>query len=330
MREPSPGGIFLFFAFVFPIAKAGFSAVMIPIPVSMNHRQCKHSPPRASLPTHSSLPPFFPFFGGCERPFCLVKTSPVPPFLEFLPLGSRCLPLHLVGLVALPEREGGGEVAGQELDLLDAGDQGLVDSLLVLHAVLADLLLLYREFTLATPPPSLRLGWWSWDETYRGLLALLEEGLLTGLLLLLLADEVLGLGDLLDLLGVKAGDVDLVRGRDDVAGVDPAEGHAVDLEGTRDEKDTLVEGLEEDDALAAEAAGEQDQDRTGLEGRAGAPGADSLAGLLSESRSAFPFMCNWCCSSRLRCSPWVARGRRLCPPPPTCIVFIPSHPPSRS
>lgn len=134
------------------------------------------------------------------------------------------------------------------------------------------------------------------EKTYRGLLSLLEEGLLTGLLLLLLADEVLGLGDLLDLLGVEAADVDAVGRRDDVARVDPAERHAVDLEGARDEEDALVEGLEEDDALAAEAAGEQDQDRAGLEGGAGAPGADSLAGLFRGRRSASRPSMVWCCS----------------------------------
>lgn len=121
-------------------------------------------------------------------------------------------------------------------------------------------------------------------KTYRGLLALLEEGLLAGLLLLLLANEVLGLGDLLNLLGVEARDVDAVRRRDDVASVDPADGHAVDLEGPRDEEDALVEGLEEDDALAAEAAGEEDQDRAGLERRSGGPGAEGLAGLCLAGR----------------------------------------------
>lgn len=45
-------------------------------------------------------------------------------------------------LVSLPQAEGAGEVAGEELDLLDAGDQGLVNSLLVGSAVAADLLLL--------------------------------------------------------------------------------------------------------------------------------------------------------------------------------------------
>jgi len=115
--------------------------------------------------------------------------------------------------------------------------------------------------------------------TYRGLLSLLEEGLLTGLLLLLLADEVLGLRDLLDLLGVHTGDVDLVGCRNDVSGVDSSEGDTVDLEGAGDKEDTLVEGLEEDDALTPEAASEEDEDGSGLERGSGGPGAESLADL---------------------------------------------------
>jgi hypothetical protein len=116
-------------------------------------------------------------------------------------------------------------------------------------------------------------------DSYLGLLSLLEESLLTSLLLGLVGGEVLGLGDLLDLLLIEAGDIDLVGGGDDVAGVDSSEWDAVDLEGAGDEEDTLVEGLDEDDALAAEATGQEDQDGAGLEGLARGPGADSLADL---------------------------------------------------
>jgi hypothetical protein len=52
------------------------------------------------------------------------------------------LPLHLVGLVALAEAEGGRQVAGEQVDLLDVGDQGLVNGLLVGGAAAAELLLL--------------------------------------------------------------------------------------------------------------------------------------------------------------------------------------------
>lgn len=53
------------------------------------------------------------------------------------------LPLHLVGLVAVPEAEGGGEVAAKEVLLLDACQDGLVDGLLVIGAVTGNLLLLF-------------------------------------------------------------------------------------------------------------------------------------------------------------------------------------------
>jgi hypothetical protein len=118
-------------------------------------------------------------------------------------------------------------------------------------------------------------------KSYLGLLSLLEESLLASLLLGLLGGEVLGLRNLLDLLGVETRDIDLHGGGDDVAGVDPAQGNAVDLEGTGNEEDTLVEGLEEHDALAAEASGEEDQDGTGLQRAARSPGADGLADLES-------------------------------------------------
>lgn len=114
---------------------------------------------------------------------------------------------------------------------------------------------------------------------YLWLLSLLEESLLTSLLLGLLSDEVLGLSDLLDLLVVDSGQVNLLGCGDDVSGVDPAQRHTVDLEGAGDEEDTLVEVLQEDDALATEAASEEDQDGAGLEGLAWLPSADGLADL---------------------------------------------------
>lgn len=116
-------------------------------------------------------------------------------------------------------------------------------------------------------------------KTYRGLLALLEESLLRLLLGLLLLGEVIGSSDLLEGLGVNTGDVDALGGGDHIAGVDTAEGNAVDLEGAGDEENTLVEVLEEDDTLATEAASEEDQDGTGLESLADLGGADRLANL---------------------------------------------------
>ena len=52
------------------------------------------------------------------------------------------LPLHLVGLVASAQAEGAGKVACQQINLLNAGDQSLVDSLLVSSTRAVDFLLL--------------------------------------------------------------------------------------------------------------------------------------------------------------------------------------------
>ena len=182
-----------------------------------------------------------------------------------------------MGLVALAEAERGGKVAGEHVDLLDVRDERLVDGLLVGRPAAGNLLLLcimsvsppVHPFTPPAPECS----------SYLGLLALLEESLLASLLLGLLGGEVLRPRDLLNLGLVEAGQIDLHGCRNDVSGVDAAEGNAVDLEGAGDEQNTLVEVLEEDDALAAEPAGEQNQDGAGLEGAARSPGADSLADL---------------------------------------------------
>lgn len=57
-------------------------------------------------------------------------------------IARQNLPSHLVGLVAAPQAEGAGEVAGEHLNLLDVGNQSLVDGLLVSGAAAVDLLLL--------------------------------------------------------------------------------------------------------------------------------------------------------------------------------------------
>ena len=115
--------------------------------------------------------------------------------------------------------------------------------------------------------------------SYLGLLSLLEEGVLAGLLLGLVGGEVLRPRDLLDLGRVDAGQIDLHGCGDDVSRVDATKRDTVDLERAGDEQNTLVEVLEQDDALAAEPTGEQDQDGTGLEGAARRPRADGLADL---------------------------------------------------
>jgi hypothetical protein len=74
-------------------------------------------------------------------------------------------------------------------------------------------------------------------------------------------------------------DVDGGGGSDDIAGVDTAQGNAVNLEGTGDEEDTLGKVLEDNDTLAAEATSEEDDDGTGLEGSTGLSRASSLTSL---------------------------------------------------
>ena len=197
--------------------------------------------------------------------------------------------------VRLAKAEGRAQVIGQVSLLLDRGQERLVDGLLVLGAAGGNLLLL-------------------------GLLALLEESLLRALLVgLLVAGEVVGVGDLLEGLAVEAVDGDGGAGGDHVAGVDATERDTVDLEGTGDQEDTLVEGLEENDALATEAASEKDEDGTGLERSTGLVGVLGLAGLwlyvqhvcayrsdlqfpcsgwshsLVRFPSLFPRIAHWCC-----------------------------------
>lgn len=71
------------------------------------------------------------------KPFRNPRRQDLPSKPTWLPL-----PLHLMGLVALAKAERGGEVAGKKVDLLDVGDQGLVDGLLVSRPTAGNLLLL--------------------------------------------------------------------------------------------------------------------------------------------------------------------------------------------
>ena len=78
---------------------------------------------------------------------------------------------------------------------------------------------------------------------------------------------------------VETVQVNLVGGGDDVSRIDSSQGNTVDLEGAGNEEDTLVEGLQEDNALAPEAASEESEDGAGLEGFSRGPRTDGLAGL---------------------------------------------------
>lgn len=157
--------------------------------------------------------------------------------------------------------------------LLNVGQKGLVDGLLVLNAVLGGLLLLLRLLV--------RFACGASEAAYLGLLALLEESILSGLVCGLVLGEVALLRGLLQDTLINTSDVDGGGGSDDIAGVYAAQGNAVNLEGTGDEEDTLGQVLEDNDALATEATSEEDDDGTGLEGSTGLSRASSLTGLES-------------------------------------------------
>jgi hypothetical protein len=177
-----------------------------------------------------------------------------------------------VRLVACPEAEAGGKVAGEEMLLLDGGQKGLVDGLLVGGASTGDLLLLsYCQYDTLLIPDS--------SATHLGLLSLLEESLLSLLLLSLLLGEVVGSRDLLEGSRVDTLEVDLAAGSDHIAGVHSSERDTVDLKGAGNEEDTLGEVLEENNALATETTSEENQDGTRLEALTGLGGADGLADL---------------------------------------------------
>jgi hypothetical protein len=108
---------------------------------------------------------------------------------------------------------------------------------------------------------------------------LLEESFLAGLVLANLTSKVLGLCDLVDLLRIQTGQVDLLRGGDNVSGVNTSQGNTIDLKGASDEKDTLVEGLKENDTLASESASQKDEDGAGGQGFARSPRSEGLADL---------------------------------------------------
>lgn len=67
----------------------------------------------------------------CNRAAPRLKDESSPNYLPNPRPLRTFLPLHLVGLVTVAQAEGAGEVAAQELLLLDGAQDGLVDGLLV-------------------------------------------------------------------------------------------------------------------------------------------------------------------------------------------------------
>jgi len=135
---------------------------------------------------------------------------------------------------------------------------------------------LQKDTSESEPRSSLGAGdvWSRYATTYRHLVTL-KEFLLLGLLCLLLTGEVI----VVKLVNVDTSKINGGRGGDHVAGVDTAKRNTVNLERTGDEQDTVGQSLQEHNALAPETTSEEDQDGTGLEGRAEGGRPDGLADL---------------------------------------------------
>mmetsp|Transcript_11416 Transcript_11416/g.13082 ORF Transcript_11416/g.13082 Transcript_11416/m.13082 type:complete len:214 (-) Transcript_11416:38-679(-) len=167
-------------------------------------------------------------------------------------LPKKILELHAVGLVTRLHSEHRAQVTSLLLAqgvLLDRSNQSRVDGLLQSSALLRDGAL---------------------GGSLRRLLGLSLSGLL-GLVtheLALRLHTLLGLGTLErvngDLARVDGGNVDLGGGGDDVAGVHTADGDTVVLHGASDhQRAVLGQLLQDDSALATEAASEDDGNRAG-------------------------------------------------------------------
>ena len=110
-------------------------------------------------------------------------------------------------------------------------------------------------------------------------LSLLEECLLSLLLLTSLPCKVFRLSYLINLLLINTGQIDFVRCSDDIAGIDTAERNTVDLEWASDEENTLFEGFQENDTLATETTSEEDENSARSKSWSGSRGSDGFADL---------------------------------------------------
>jgi hypothetical protein len=138
-----------------------------------------------------------------------------------------------MGVLVVAEGELDTEVLFQERNLVDGGNQGLVNGLLVRLALSINGLLLLLLQTGKTPGS---------EYSKRSSVNFSYLGLLTSLLLLLAKEGsggllvllLLGLGEelVIDLGGVDASDIDLLRGGDDVSLVHTPQRYTVDAEGT--------------------------------------------------------------------------------------------------
>lgn len=155
------------------------------------------------------------------------------------------LELHEVRVLAVAEREVSREVVSEELDLLDRGDDGLVDLLLELSAGSSRELVGLVELGLAETGDLV-------DTKELGVEAALVEGLVLLEGLVSHAREI----DVLQL--------DLGGGGEKVGLGNATERNTVEAERSGDEEEAgLLELLQEDDTLASKAASKDDADSAG-------------------------------------------------------------------
>jgi len=160
--------------------------------------------------------------------------------------GKRaCLELHEVRILSVAEGEVRREVISEELDLLDRGDDGLVDLLLELSAGCSRELVCLVELCLSETGDLV-------DAKELGVEATLVEGL------------VLLEGLVSDTREIDVLQLDLGAGGEEVVLGNATERDTVEAEGASDKEETrLLELLQEDNALACETASKDDADSAG-------------------------------------------------------------------
>ena len=153
-----------------------------------------------------------------------------------------CLELHEVRILTVAEGEVSREVISEELDLLDRGDDGLIDLLLELSAGSSGELVLLVELGLSETSDLV-------DTKELGVEATRVEGL------------VLLEGLVSDTREIDVLELDLGAGGEEVVLSNATERDTVEAEGSSDEEETrLLELLQEDDTLAGETTSEDNAD----------------------------------------------------------------------
>ena len=100
--------------------------------------------------------------------------------------------------------------------------------------------------------------------THLWLLSLLEECLLSLFLIFLLSRKVLFAANFVHDFGVDTRKVDFCAGCNHISRVDPPKWYSIDFEWAGNEKNALIESLEEDYTLSTETTSKENEDSTRL------------------------------------------------------------------